>query len=317
MDRYLARFETELATRGFRGTLAPHALGRRTDRTGGGAEISHPALGIRAGRRRVGDCAVRQPRRPAQRDLVRHGRHHRQGVPGRGRPHRGRLDDGGGAGAPLQTRLRPADQGAGDRHDRDRRRRRLDRRHRRSGPAARRAALGRRRSRSRMLRPRRQRADRHRRQPGARLLRPGASSSAAAWRSTAGPRSSGGRPDRRDDRPLCRGGRLRHPQGGHREHGGGRAHPSGREGQGPAPLRHGRLRRRRSGARRRRRAHSRRARGDRPAGLGRSLLPRLPRRAAELRAGALAPDPHRGGLRRGGDQPHPRRAGSGRPRVAG
>ena len=106
-----------------------------------------------------------------RRDLVRHGRHHREGLPDRGRPRRDRADDGGGARAPLQEGLRPADQGAGHRHDRDRRRRRLDRRDRRGRPAARRPAFRRRRSGPGLLRARRHRADRDRRQPAARLLR--------------------------------------------------------------------------------------------------------------------------------------------------
>ena len=52
----------------------------------------------------------------------------------------------------------------------------------------------------------------------------------------------------------------------------------------------------------RRRAHSRHPRGDHSAGLGRRLVPRLPRRAAELRARALVSGAHRARLRRGGDQ---------------
>ena len=63
----------------------------------------------------------------AGRDLLRHGRHHGEGLPDRERRADDRADDGGGARAPVQARLRPADQGAGHRHDRDRRRRRLDR----------------------------------------------------------------------------------------------------------------------------------------------------------------------------------------------
>ena len=90
-------------------------------------------------------------------------------------------DDGSGARAPVQERLRPADQGAGHRHDRDRRRRRLHRRDRRGRPAARRPAFRRRRSRPRLLRPWRHRAHRDRRQLCSATTIP-ASSSAAAWR---------------------------------------------------------------------------------------------------------------------------------------
>ena len=90
-------------------------------------------------------------------------------------------------------------------------------------------------------------------------------------------------------RPVRRGGRLRHPQGRHREHGGGRAHPSGREGQGPARAT------RWSASAAPGPAHAAGvarvlgvARGDHSAGLGRRLGARLPRRAAVLRARALA-----------------------------
>ena len=168
---------------------------------GRGAQIPDPAARIRPRRRRACDRAVRQACRRGQRDLVRHGRHHRQGLPGRGRPHRGRLDDGGGARASLQARLRPADQGAGHRHDRDRRGRRLDRRHRRSGAAARRPAFGRRRSGSGLLRPRRHRGDRDRRQPGARLLRSGLLPRRPHDARPQG-RHDGGRQARRRDRPF-------------------------------------------------------------------------------------------------------------------
>ena len=115
-----------------------------------------------------------------------------------------------------------------------------------------------------------------------------ASSSAAGWRSTRR-RPKRALATRRRSRSGCRASRPPGASTGrHREHGGGRARAPRREGQGPAPLRHGRLRRRRAGARRRGRARARRARGDHPAGLRRGLGARLPRRAAVLRAGALA-----------------------------
>ena len=59
--------------------------------------------------------------------------------------------------------------------------------------------------------------------------------------------------------PVCGRYRLGHPPHGGREHGRRGAHPHRREGQGPARLRHGRLRRRRPGACRRGGAHPRRA----------------------------------------------------------
>ena len=73
---------------------------------------------------------------------------------------------------PLQERLGPADQDAGDRDDRDRRGRRLDRARQCAWAAQGRAGFGRRRPWAGLLRARRQRADRHRRRSGAGLPRP-------------------------------------------------------------------------------------------------------------------------------------------------
>ena len=82
---------------------AADAFGRRPCFAGGGAQIPDPAARVRARRRRPCDRAVRQARRTAERDLVRHGRHDGKDLPGRGRPHRGRLaDDGSGARASLK-----------------------------------------------------------------------------------------------------------------------------------------------------------------------------------------------------------------------
>ena len=149
MDRYLRRLERELWQRGFRGAL-------RLMHSAGGLVSPETArafpirlLESGPGGRRSGHRVLRRGCRPGRRHLLRHGRHDREGLPDRGRPRRHRADDGSRARAPLQERLRPADQGAGDRHDRDRRRRRLDRRDRRGRPAARRPAFCRRRSRAR------------------------------------------------------------------------------------------------------------------------------------------------------------------------
>ena len=129
MDRYLAKLRARTGGARIPRRAAADAFGRRP--------------GLARDRARLSDPPARSPARPAAvwpprcsatlagkrgRDLLRHGRHHREGLPDRGRPRRNRADDGSGARAPLQARLRPADQGAGDRHDRDRRRRRLDRR---------------------------------------------------------------------------------------------------------------------------------------------------------------------------------------------
>ena len=160
------------AQRGFRRIAAPDALGGRAGLGAGRARLSHPAAGIRPGRRRARRVAAGRAGRPRRPAGVRHGRHHRQGLPDRGRPRADRPDDGSRARASLQERLRPADQGPHRRHDRDRRRRRLDRRDRRRRAAARRPAIRRRRARPGLLRARRAGADRHRRQPRPRLLRP-------------------------------------------------------------------------------------------------------------------------------------------------
>ena len=106
---------------------------------------------------------------------------------------------------------------------------------------------------------RRHRADRDRRQPAARLLR-----SRLLPRRPHGARSRRGRARAGAGsarRSACRA--IDTAWGIHRmvvrEHGRRRAHPYRREGQGPARLRHGRLRRRRPGACRRGRARPRRA----------------------------------------------------------
>ena len=93
--------------------------------------------------------------------------------------------------------------------------------------------------------------------------------------------------------PLGLVGRWRPRWGIHkvvvREHGRRRARASRREGQGPARLRHGRLRRRRARPMPREVARMLGVqRGARPARLRRGLGARLPRRAAVVRAGALA-----------------------------
>ena len=105
---------------------------------------------------------------------------------------------------------------------------------RRGRPAARRPALRRRRSGPGLLRPRRHRADRDRRQPGARLLR---SRLLPRRPHGARPRGAPSARWRRSATPLGLSAieaALGHPQGRHREHGRGRAHPPRREGQGPA-----------------------------------------------------------------------------------
>ena len=115
--------------------------------------------GGRRGRRGADRRAVRHAR-PA---LLRHGRHVVRRLRRRGRPRpRDRRPRG----------RRAAARAADGRHPHGRRRRRLDRLARPGRRAARRAALGGRRPRARLLRPRRHRADGHRREPRARPARP-------------------------------------------------------------------------------------------------------------------------------------------------
>ena len=140
---------------------------------GDGEHGTDPVARVRSGRRRPCHRAVRRSCRQVRRDFVRHGWDHGKGLSDRERPHRGCACHGSGARASLQARLGPADQGAGHRHDRDRRRRRFDCADRRSGPAAGRSAFRGRGSRTGLLRQWRHRADRHRCQSRARLLRSG------------------------------------------------------------------------------------------------------------------------------------------------
>ena len=159
--------------RGFRGDLRlMHSAGGLVSPETA-RDFPDPPARKRPGRRRTRDRSVRRARRQEGRHLLRHGRHDREGLHDRGRPQRDRADAGGGPRASLHQGLRPADQGAGDRHDRDRRRRRLDRRDRRGRPSEGRPAFGRLRSGPGLLRHGRHEADRDRRQSRARLLRSG------------------------------------------------------------------------------------------------------------------------------------------------
>ena len=201
---------------------------------------------------------------------------------------RDRADDGGGARPSLHQGLRPADQGAGDRHDRDRRRRRLDRGDRRGRPAEGRPAFRRLRSRPRLLRHGRHEADRDRRQSRARLLRsrllPRRPHGARSRRGASAPsrRSPSRSASRSSKRP---GASTRSSSRAWRRR---RACISSRRARiraampwsaSAAPVRRMRpTSRARMGV----------ARGDHPAGLRRGFGARLPRGAAVVRAGALA-----------------------------
>ena len=182
--------------------------------------------------RRVGPrrrCPRRGPGRAragrAAAPLVRHGRHHGQGVRDRRWCPARRPRVRGGARRPLQEGLGAPDPRARHRADRDRRGRRLDRARGPHGPAQGRSRQRRRRPGSGVLRPRGPPADGHRRRPPARLPRrrvlPGRAHAA-------GPR--GGAPRRRGARGAAarprrdRGG-VGDPPGRQREHGRRRAHP--------------------------------------------------------------------------------------------
>ena len=115
--------------------------------------------------------ALRRAERLQGPDVLRHGRHDGQAVPDRGRPPARHARVRGRAHRPLHARLGPADQDADDRHDRDRRRRRVAGPRRHARAARLRAGVRGRRPRAGVLRRRRDAADRHGRRPRARLPR--------------------------------------------------------------------------------------------------------------------------------------------------
>ena len=142
-----------------------HRAGRgRRGRSGCSSPAPPPARSRRA--RFAGAERLHGP------DVVRHGRHDGQAVPDRGRPPARHARVRGRAHRPLHARLGPADQDADDRHDRDRRRRRVARARRHARAARLRAGVRGRRPRPGLLRRRRDAAHRDRRRPRARLPRP-------------------------------------------------------------------------------------------------------------------------------------------------
>ena len=127
---------------------------------------SGPAAGALAAShfaRRLGSCAT---------DVVRHGRNHGKGLPDRGRAAADRQRVRSRSHVPLQARQRAAGRRALHRHDRSRRRRRLDRPRGRARSPEGRAAERRLRAGAGLLRARRHAADRDRRRRGARPDRP-------------------------------------------------------------------------------------------------------------------------------------------------
>ena len=290
MDRYLDAARARARGARLRRRAAPDAFGRRPRLAGDGARPSRSACS-KAAR----PAAASPPRcsasSPARRDVISFdmgGTTAKACMIEDGRAEIAPMMEAG-ARPPLHQGLRPADQGAGDRHDRDRRRRRLDRGDRRGRPAQGRPAFGRLRSRPGLLRHGRQEADRHRRQSGARLLRSGllprrphearprggAQRAVATRRRAARPRRSRKRPGastRSSSRAWPAAARVHLVEKGKDPR---RYAMVGFGGAGPA---HAADVARVLGV----------ARGDHSAGLRRGLGARLPRGAAVLRAGALA-----------------------------
>ena len=160
------------AARGWRRRWAlHHAVERRALRGRDGRPVPRPPDRVGPGGRRPRRGALRRAPRPQGPPVVRHGRHHRQGVRHRRRRAARLPRVRGRPPVSLQEGQRPPDQGPGDRDDRDRHRRGLDRPGRRAPPAPRRAGERGRAARGRWLRPRRHGADRDRRRPRAGLSR--------------------------------------------------------------------------------------------------------------------------------------------------
>ena len=144
---------------------------RRAGHGRDGRALPGAAAGERSGRGSAGRRGLRRRGRLRGPPFLRYGGHHRQVRGDRPRRAAAGARLRGRPPLPLQEGLRAADQPAGDRDDRDRRRRRLDRAHRRARSAQGRARLRGRRSRAGLLRPRRRAADRHRCRSGPRLPR--------------------------------------------------------------------------------------------------------------------------------------------------
>ncbi len=129
MDRYLHRLERELRARGFCGDAAADAFGRRARVARGGARAADPPAG-KSARPAAGWRRRCSAERPGGTDVISFDM-------GGTTAKACLIEDGRAEIAPMMEAarvhrftkgLRPADQGAGHRHDRDRRRRRLDRR---------------------------------------------------------------------------------------------------------------------------------------------------------------------------------------------
>ena len=274
---------------------AGDAFQRRRGHREGRGRATDPDARVRPRRR----CARRGPLRRAERvqgpDVLRHGWHDRQAVLDRGRTSARHPRVRGCAHRPLHARLGTADQDADDRHDRDRRRRRVAGPRRHARVARLRAGVRGRRPWACVLRRRGNASHRHGRRPRPRLSR-----SRLLPRRRDDPRRRGGEnrdphPHRRAARPHRRAGGMGHPPSRQRGHGQRRARSRGRarprRDRPPAV----RLRRRRPGARVRRRGLARDDDRDRPRRGGRHEQRRRARRSVGHRRRAQPP---RAGRRR-------------------
>ena len=193
VTRYIRSLTAKLEAAGITAPLEIMQSGGGTMSPRGRAEAARLPDRVRArgGRDRLRPPGA--PDRPAEHDLLRHGRHDREGRDARGR--RAGADDGvrdrrrDQPQQPARQGRRLRDQAAVHRRLGDRRRRRLDRRDRRVRRRERRPAERRRRARACLLRARRHRADARGRAGRARLPELERSSPAAPSRSTSRPRA--------------------------------------------------------------------------------------------------------------------------------
>ena len=266
---------------------------RRRDALGRSGGGSDPDRDVGARGRDDRDRAHRTRARGDERPHPRHGRNER----GRRHPRRRRS----AAHDRVRDRVGPPGGGTADRHQVDRRRRRLDRVGGRGRLSPRRATERRSRSGADLLRPGRHPGDGDGREPAARPPQPGVLPRGShATRHRGRERGDGGA--RRADRPRSARARGVDRRDREREHGERDQDGLARAGPRPAPLRAARLRRRRPAARCGRRAGARHPEGDRAAAprrlLGARAAPRRHPRRQDLDAGV--PVQHR---RRVGREP--------------
>ena len=172
MASYLVRLRDQLRQRGVACAHLPRAFRRRTDERRERSGLPGPTRRVRSGGRSDLRRRPRRPLRARSGDVVRHGRHDREDQPHRRLAARDGQDVRGRPHRPVQEGQRHADLDPGDRHDRDRCRRRFDRQRRLARPDPDRPAQRRLRARPGELLPRRPRCHGHRREPPARSAAP-------------------------------------------------------------------------------------------------------------------------------------------------